>query len=345
MREAGSTLQEHSRRKTPHGSASGAGAPQNAETSTVTARASGHGAFPCRHAWLPRAYQALDKDDTALADDAAAMVALGLGKNMVMALRFWIDVMRVAAPRDGRRFELTPFARQVLDPQSGFDPYLEDIRTLWLLHWNLASHVEAPILAWQFLLFRWQVPEICPSDVVTQILAENSRRPRPLSRVTVEQNVDIFLHSYVASARRTAAALEDGLDCPLADLDLVQEFGERRLGTAGRTEMTYAFRRERKSEISDALFAYCLADFWNVRHRAEKTLTFRDVALAEGSLGQVFKLPEDDLRERLERLADVTDGAFKYAASAAKPMVVRGAERTSKQFLKAVYSDAERRDA
>jgi hypothetical protein len=308
-------------------------------------RSSGHGAFPCRHAWLPRAYRALALKDDALADDEEAMVALGLGKNMIIALRFWIDVMRIAEPSDGRHFVLTPFARAVLEPEHGFDPYLEDIRTLWLLHWNLASHVKAPVLAWHFLLFRWQLPEICRSEVVTAILAENPRRRRELSPITVEQHIDIFLHTYVASTRRTAAALEDGLDCPLVDLDFVQELSERRVGAAGRPEMTYAFRRERKPEISDALFAYCLDDFWNARHKDEKTLTFREVAIAEGSLGQVFKLPEDDLRERLERAAGVTGGAFTYQASAAQPLVVRGPERARQGLLGAVYRDVERRDA
>jgi hypothetical protein len=340
MREAGSNVRERRSR-----GSSRARAAQEVGASGPTMRSSGHGAFPCRHAWLPRAYQALATDPSALADDVAAMIALGLGKNMIMALRFWIEAMRIAKPFDGRSFELTPFARQILDPRSGFDPYLEDIRTLWLLHWNLASHVKAPILAWHFLLYRWPLPEICRSDVVEAILAENPRRSRSLSRVTVEQHIDIFLHSYVASARRSAAALEDGLDCPLADLDLVQEFGERRVGAAGRPEMTYAFRRERKPEISDALFAYCLTDFWNARYKDEKTLSFREIAIAEGSLGQAFKLPEDDLRERLERIADVTGGAFTYHASAAKPSVVRGPERTLQRLLNAIYSDVDQHDA
>jgi hypothetical protein len=268
------------------------------------------------------------------------MIALGLGKNMIHALRFWIDVMRIAEPSDGRDFRLTPFAHAVLSPD-GFDPYLEDIRTLWLLHWNLASHVKAPLLAWSFLLSKWQLPEICRTDVVDALMDETKRRPRPLSRVTVEQHVDVFLHSYVASPRRSAVAVEDGLDCPLIDLDLLQEIGQRHSSAADRWEPTYTFRRERKPEISDHLFVYCLEDYWNARHERERTLTFRDVAVAESSVGQIFKLPEDDLRERLERLADITNGAITYRASAAQPLIVRTAPQDSDRLLRAVYPDVE----
>jgi hypothetical protein len=257
-----------------------------------------------------------------LAEDVEAMIGLGLGKNMVIALRFWIDVMGVAEPVDGRRYKLTPFAHAVLGP-SGFDPYLEDIRTLWLLHWNLASHVKAPLLAWHFLLFRWHLPEICRTDVVDALLKETKERARPLSRVTIEQHVDIFLHSYMASSRRNAGSVEDGLECPLVDLSLVQEIGQRRAGAAGKSEPTYAFRRERKPEITDQVFLYALDQYWNTHRPSEGTLTFREVAVAPGSVGQVFKLPEDDLRERLERLADVSHGAMSYRASAARPLVTR----------------------
>jgi hypothetical protein len=308
-------------------------------------RSSGHGTFPCRHSWLPRAYQALVDNDAALAEDVPAMITLGLGKNMVHALRFWIDVMRIAKPVDGRCFELTPFARAVLKPH-GFDPYLEDIRTLWLLHWNLASHVTAPLLAWHFLLYRWQHPEISRGDVVDALMDETKRRVRPLSPVTVEQHVEVFLHSYVSSPRRTAAAVEDGLDCPLIELDLLQEIGQRRAGASDRWEPIYAFRRERKPEVSDELFAYCLEDYWNLRHPNEQALTFRDVAVTEGSVGQVFKLPEEDLRERLERLAQVTGGAITYSASAAQPLIFRKTAQPLARLLRKVYHDVEEhRDA
>lgn len=299
-------------------------------------RSSGHGTFPCRHSWVPRAYQALAADATALADDVEAMIALGLGKNMILALRFWIDVMRIAEPEDGRRYTLTPFAHAVLGP-TGFDPYLEDIRTLWLLHWNLASHVKAPLLAWHFLLFRWHLPEICRTDVVDALMNETNERARPLSRVTVDQHVDVFLHSYVASSRRSAGAVEDGLDCPLVDLNLLQEIGQRRAGAAGRSEPTYAFRRERKPEITDHLFLYALEEYWNAHHPNELTLTFREVAVAEGSVGQAFKLPEDDLRERLERLGEITHDAMSYRASAAHPLVVRKGPLRG-NVLEAVYT-------
>lgn len=64
-------------------------------------RFSGHETFACRYAWLPKAYRAVKADPRTFVDDDKAMVVLGLGKNMVRALKFWVEVTGVA--RQGNR--------------------------------------------------------------------------------------------------------------------------------------------------------------------------------------------------------------------------------------------------
>ena len=129
---------------------------------------------------------------------------------------------------------------------------------------------------------------------------------------------------------------EDILDCPLIEIELLQQIGERK-NRKGRREPVYAFRRETKPEITDGLFATCLAEYWDKERPKERTLGFRDVAVDRGSVGQVFKLPEADLRERLERLEATTDGAFVYQPSAAEPSVARRGEGDS-DLLAAAYA-------
>ncbi len=52
-------------------------------------RFTGHETFPCRYTWIPKAFTALEADPKTFADDEYAMVSLGVGKNMVRAIRFW----------------------------------------------------------------------------------------------------------------------------------------------------------------------------------------------------------------------------------------------------------------
>ena len=298
-------------------------------------RFSGHETFPCRYAWLPKAYAAIREDPKQLADDERAMIRLGLGKNMVRACRFWLQAAGIATgSRDGTMLP-TPFGDSLLS-RRGLDPFLEDIKTLWLIHWQLSSHTDEPLFAWDFLLNRWQQPEIARSTVVDVFRREARQMGRELSDVTLEQHFDVFLHTYVATRGRKGEVQEDNLDSPLVELELIHRVGERRLEESDKREPIYAFRRDAKPEITPELFAYCLADFWDRRHVGEKTLSFREIAVGHGSPGQVFKLPEPDVRERLDVIEADTHGWFAYKESASLQQVVRG-ERPKQEPLALVY--------
>lgn len=302
-------------------------------------RFSGHETFPCRYAWLPKAFRTICKNPTAFSKDEVAMVDLGVGKNMVRAIRFWVQATGIAEPRSEGGYQISPFGQSLLDEKNGLDPYLEDRSTLWLLHWKLATHVNEPLFAWDYLLNRWPHPEMTRTEVVREFEAQATRLGRKLSPVTLEQHFDVFLHSYVPTRSAKGEILEDNLDCPLVELELIRSVGERAPGGKGRRETIYSFRRQPKPDISSALFAYCLEDYWQKRRDGELTLSFRDVSVGEGSPGQVFKLPESDIRQRLESIS-LNDDTFAYQESAALQRVTHKQKNRPEreQLLASVYS-------
>ncbi len=287
-------------------------------------RYSGHETFPCRYAWLPKAFAAIEADPNAFSDDEGAMIRLGVGKNMVKAIRFWMVEMSVGVKRADGGYQPSAFAKELLHRRKGVDPFLQDIRTLWLLHWNLSTHsIEEPLFAWDFLLNQWQSSEISRSSVLQAFRRAADKEARPPSDVTLEQHFDTFLHTYVPTRSRKGEIQEDNLDCPLVELEFVTQIGERRVDGAGRREPIYAFRMEDKPDITSELFAYALDEYWTKRRSNERTLTFRDVAFGHGSPGQVFKLPEWSVRQRLEAIASDSSGAFRYSESATQQLVSR----------------------
>ena len=251
---------------------------------------------------------------------------------MVRSIRFWVQAAGVAAPEKKESgYSLTDFGRVLLGDR-GLDPFLEDSLTLWLLHWNLSTDRENPLLAWDYLLNRWHEPELARSTALKVLHKEAARVDEGISMVTLEQHFDTFLHTYVPTRGRKGQVQEDNLDCPLVELDFLLKVGER---GGGKREAIYSFRREEKPEISLELFAYCLDDFWRESH--ESTLSLREVAHGHGSPGQVFKLPEDDVRARLDLLSRQPDGFFAYTESVQFQQVRRRKDSNKATLLKAIY--------
>jgi hypothetical protein len=306
---------------------------------TPSFRFSGHETFPCRYAWLPKAIGVISESPELLADDKKGMVALGLGKNMVRATKFWVQACGMARTLErGSRFEVTELGQQILG-RKGHDRFLEDLRTLWLIHWEFCTHVEEPLFAWDFLLNRWPHPELSKSSALKAFRHESNHldHARDLSDVTLQQHFDTFLHTYVPTRSRKGEIQEDNLDCPLVELRLLELVGEKRVDGSPKQEALYAFRRDSKPEVCPDLFLYFLEDFWRKRCAHEMTLTFRDVATAPGSPGQVLKLREADVRERLEQVQSDSDGVYTYRESATLQQLSRTKTIGAKVLLNAVY--------
>ena len=314
-----------------------------AETSTSERckyRYSGHGTFPFRYTWLPKAVRHLAHSGDLFCNDDEAMVRLGVGKNMVRAIRFWVDAARVACNSSARsgQMEVTPLGRLIFG-ENGFDEFLEDSSTLWLLHWNLSTQWPSPLFAWHYLLNRWHRADFTRGEVLTAFRTEMERENRKLSDITLEQHFTVFLHTYVPARATRQELVEDSLDCPLVDLEFIQELGERPDGS-GRREKIYAFRIQDKPEIPAELFVYCLSDFWNKRFSREKTLSIGQVAIGECSPGQVFKLPEHAVRERLESIERDSSGLFAYQESVSIQQIVRKCDPKPDALLRKVYQPA-----
>jgi hypothetical protein len=91
---------------------------------------SGHDSFQCRQLWLKKGYDYIQSNKSF--NDEDAVVKLGVGKNMVSAIRYWMKAFNIIDSKD----KPTEFGAKLLD-NKGYDPFLEDDASLWLLHYQL----------------------------------------------------------------------------------------------------------------------------------------------------------------------------------------------------------------
>lgn len=284
-------------------------------------RFSGHETFACRYAWLPKALHAIQGKKALFADEDDAMVELGVGKNMVRSIRFWIEAAGMASSQQGRGMEPTELGKAIFLRQ-GRDEFLEDANTLWLLHWKITT-CEPCLLAWNHLLNRWQEADFTESRVLDAFRKRVDSEDRKASDVSLLQHFQVFLHTYVPTRGAKGEVTEDTLDCPLTELQLITKVGDREREESGRREAIYAFNRDDKLTLTSGLFAFCVNDYWARRHPNEKTLSVRAIATGEGSPGQVFKLAEQDVFSRVLDLGDTTGGRIQFNDSEVLPQLRR----------------------
>src|SRR5437667_11774574 len=94
---------------------------------------SGHETFVLRYGWLKKAFDAATDDPSVFSHDDA-IVRLGVGKNMVRAIRHWAlaaNILEEESRSRGLRLKPTSFG-QYLFGEGGRDRFLEDISSLWL---------------------------------------------------------------------------------------------------------------------------------------------------------------------------------------------------------------------
>ena len=123
---------------------------------------SGHQTFVFRYGWLEKGVRAIAECPTVFSE-VDALVHLGVGKNMVDSIRHWCQVTQLVEPdpniekNTGRHLRPTNIAKHLL-LNCGWDPFLEDDASLWLIHWLLITNPSTGT-AWQLLFSRFNRPD------------------------------------------------------------------------------------------------------------------------------------------------------------------------------------------
>jgi hypothetical protein len=287
---------------------------------------SGHETFPLRYAWLPKGVQGSQSYPSLFTRDDA-MVILGVGKNMVSSIRFWCETLRLIELTDrGKVAKPTPLG-QALFGDGGWDPYLEDPGTLWLLHWLLVSRRDRAS-TW-YLTYTHFHETTFTRDSLTEWLMKRIQQ-MPLVRATsasIRRDVEVFIRTYTPSHASRDLPLEDTFDCPLVELGLIREIDRS----------IYEFVRGPKPSLPQAIFVFALLEFWEQIAASQHTLSFESILYGGGSPGAAFKLSENALAAYLEELPKWC--SLSYDETAGRRLVMRrnyNASSNSPQDLSAL---------
>ncbi|MDB5122384.1 MAG: hypothetical protein JWP94_513 [Mucilaginibacter sp.] len=243
---------------------------------------SGHESFHCREMWLKKAYDHLKAGRSF--NDPDAVVSLGVGKNMVTSMKFWLRAFDLLDEND----RPNAFADFLFRPVRGFDPFLEDDQSLWLLHYQLVKRGFSSIYKLIFNEFRKEKIQFTKE----QFQAFALRKIDNANLKTVADDFDVFKKMYLSKSEDSKMA-EDSFLGLLAELQLL------RLQQKG----IYYIEQTERPTLSAKVLLYTILDNENFGYSVSLQALEND----EDSPGTIFALNRQNLLDKIDELAATYD--------------------------------------
>ncbi|REA58226.1 DUF4007 domain-containing protein [Dyadobacter luteus] len=250
---------------------------------------SGHDSFQCRQLWLKKGYDYVKEGKNFNEEDA--VVKLGVGKNMVSSIRFWLKAFNVINNKD----VATEFGERLFDDENGYDPFLEDEASLWLLHYQLVKNDFASIYSIIFNEFRKEKLLFKKETFVNYLKRMGESNPDlNFNENTVGKDFIVFTNLYKSDPENKD--VEDSFSGILSEIELLKTIGK------GKDEQFYIENTERDS-LPEAIILYAILD----NPRYSNSISLNSLEFDLNSPGSIFSLNRSGL---MNKISDIV-GSYK----------------------------------
>lgn len=252
---------------------------------------SGHESFPCKSLWLKKGYDFVIAGNNF--NSPEAVIGLGVGKNMVASIRFWLRAFGIM-----ENDEITWLGNYLFDEKNGKDKYLEDIATLWLLHFNLVFSGEATLYSMFFCGVQKERTHFEREQILTYVKLRmvEAGKMTLFNMNTVKKDIGVMLQNYTLP--RKPQSNED-FSSLLIDLDLIRQSSEGK---------GYYFNVDGKRKVTKEIFLYGLLKL--KEQEGDNTISFDTI---QERVGLVFCMQDYETIEMLKLLESEYGQYFTYS--------------------------------
>lgn len=247
---------------------------------------SGHETFHCRHFWLKKGVDFLLSHNRF--SEESAVVELGVGKNMVTAIRYWLRAFEIIDEKD----EPQKIADYVF-ADGGKDPYLENIGSLWLLHYFLVTRGKASIFSLVFNEFRKERIEFNKEHLQWFIKRKCEENNHLYNSNTISSDINVFVKSYIRPKNKTRS-IEDDFSGLLIDLDLLQQIERLETGSGS----WFKVESKEREEIPLEVFLFSILD----NDKYGNSISLNELLNGYNSVGMVYAMNASGVMAKVEGL-------------------------------------------
>lgn len=242
-----------------------------------------HDTFFIRKGWISKGMRYVDKSngEVFISKSDNPMDVLGIGANMVKALRYWLQAIGVTEePTSGKRTQsFTEFGKLVFE----HDRYIEEMGTLYLLHYKLAGNFELAT-SWYYFFNVFALSDFSREDFASQIMSyikmqdeEASVAPR-----SIEDDFNCIINTYVPRYKTmpTKVSAENNIDCPLGEMGLIDIIKREKNNTV--------YKKAIPSPVSFNPWVILAVIYDNAEGRSE--ISLNELLTKEKNIGRIFNL-------------------------------------------------------
>lgn len=246
---------------------------------------SGHETFHCRPIWLKKGFDFANSGK--LFNDKDAVIDLGVGKNMVASIKFWL---RAFGFYDLHHNQIDGLAVNLLT-DNGFDPFLEDDATLYLLHYLLIKNIETTsIYHLAFIKLSKEKLEFTSKNLYDFIKRECLKSKTEVNEKTLSNDIKVFIKNYIPS-NDERSGIEDNYSGLFYDLRYINKINS----SSGETR--YRFNINDGKNLPEIVFLFVLLD----KFENETSISFE---MIRDDVSSVFLMENQATYLMIKRLSD-----------------------------------------
>lgn len=273
---------------------------------------SGHETFYCKSLWLKKGYDYLFEGNNFNQDDA--VVRLGVGKNMVASIRFWLKAF-------GLTIDDTPTDIANIVLHNDGDPFLEDTNTLWLLHYLLVSNKISSIYNLLFVEYQREKKEL-DRELLQNFVKRRCNVPEQknvYNENTVKKDIGVLLHNYLAP--KSLSSVEDFTGI-MVGLNLLRRLDNRE---------TYVFNEIAGNAIDNRIILFAILD----TAKDDTTISFYEIQ----ELALTFGMPLTKFIEVVRKIEAKYPKQIHYSeTSGVRNIQFTGAKFDKNKILRQYYN-------
>ena len=263
-----------------------------------------HDTFFIRKGWLSKGMKYVQQKPDVFVDRAEnPMDVLGIGSNMVKALRYWLQAVGLTTePRIGRRNQVfTELGNQIF----AYDRYIEEIGTLQLLHYKLASNY-SEATAWYYFFNEFSMSEFSKEEFVTMLQNYVMMSEEDISIAIRSLNddflciVNTYLPRYKSSPNKVSP--ENNIDCPFGELGFID-----------------ILNKDKKIYKKSIPLASSLNPWITEQSNGMQEISLNELLTAKCNIGKIFNLDAITMLEVLHKVENL--GAIKIIRTAGLDVV------------------------